>query len=790
MRTILINFLNTLRRFKLATVLNIIGLSLAFASFILILIQTNHDLGFDRFHPKTNRIFRLEVSADGTKFNAMVGRNWAETIKNKFPQIEATGLRMKYSHIGDYLKVEHNGTINGFIENVQLIDPDFTEVFDFDMVEGERNALRRPGQILLPASAAKRFFGNESALGRRIVFNRNSDTTMVVGGVYRDFPKNTLVENAIYYGINPNFRGMWDGWQFNYELYVTLIDSSAKEQLEKALLAEVNKSDDLPGWVRQYKAIRFTPLPEIYYQTDIIFDSAPKGSRTKTNLLFSVSLLIIFIASFNFVNFSISLVPMRIGSINIRKVLGSSVGILRWMVIAEAVGICFIAFFVALLMVYLLGNSPLATHFSANIGIGANMGVVMTALAVALIVGAIAGIYPALYSTRLAPALVLKGNFGLSPKGRMLRTGLISLQYIISIVLIICAVFMQLQNRYLRTFDTGYDTEQIVVAKLNDNINIGNRQHFINELKKSPQIRNVAFSQFLFGTGDAQAQTFEENQKKVNFAFIPVSSQFPELFGIKVSEGRSFKESDEKREPGSPQPMPALANKAFMQTTGVELGYRWYDAYSIVGVIDNINFRPLQFDSEEPLWFVIAPDEWMMSMPWAYFRIDGDPYSAVDHIRGCIASIDPTLPVDITFYDSVFNSVYQNEERITELITLFSLLAIGISLVGIFGLVFFETQYRRKEIGVRKVYGSTIGEIICMFNLKYARIVAICFIAATPVACWIVIEWLKEFAYRTPIYWWVFALTLAVVACITALIATLQSWQAATANPVDSIKTE
>ncbi len=374
----------------------------------------------------------------------------------------------------------------------------------------------------------------------------------------------------------------------------------------------------------------------------------------------------------------------------------------------------------------------------------------------------------------------------MSPQGKKLRTALVGFQFVVSIGLIIAALFMQVQNSFLRGVDTGMETEQVMVAQLTPEIITKHRHTLEEQLREGPQIVQVAYAGAVFGTGDQATMGFGRQNKlgeMINFDVIQASWSFPEVLGLKVVEGRTFRPEDEQKDRES---------YVFNQTAGRLLDLHEgdpVDGAPVGGIVADYNYKSLRVGID-PMAIVVNlgfADDWMSFL---YIRFSGDPQPAMEHVRRTVRAIDPTFPVEFQFFDAVFNETYQKERKMTGLITGFSLLAVIISLVGVFGLVVFETQYRKKEIGVRRVHGATVGEILAMFNRRFVWIVAICFLVAAPLAWYGITEWLGNFAYRTPLHWWVFACSLLVVLLITLLTVTVQSWRAATENPVESLKSE
>lgn len=794
MNTILRNFLVTLKRFKVASSLNILGLSVAFAAFIVIMMQVDYDRGFDRFHPDAEHIYRVELSSDSSVFVPVLSRPMIDLFSQSSRVAQSSllfDMGEDMSFCGPYLTVEQHGSKVGYKENTAMIFPEFVDMFDFRMVEGDRKALEQPDRVLIPESMAKRFFGDAPAIDQRITFM--NDTVAVsflrpvvtVGGVYKDFPENTQIKNRIYIPLDRTKMLPIDAWgSSGYSFFVKLHSPDSKADLEKEWLAQLKPILQAEIWMT-LKDVRLTALPDVYYETDTMSDRAQKGSRTTTAVLTAIALLIIIIASINFVNFATSLTPMRIKSINTQKVLGSPVSMLRKALIGEAVGISLLAYLLALLITYLLGQTSFDQFLSTRMDLGSNLPILGLALVVALAVGFVAGVYPAFYSTSFPPALVLKGSFGMSPKGRKLRTSLIGFQYVVSIGLIIAALFMQVQNDFMRSMKTGLDTENFALVRLSPEMATQSQQLLRNRLRENALVQGVSFGASVVGSSDNYSNWgFGENEEgeQMRMEVLYVDWDLPRMLGVKVTEGRDYLETEQHAEVRK-----LLVNETARRMYGLKVGQQFQNGTEIVGVVEDFNFKSLR-NTVEPMAFMLG--QVGMPLEWLYVKTSGDPYEAAGIVKNALASVDPSYPADIQFYDTVFNKLYMKERRTTGLVTIFSLLAVVISLVGVFGLVLFETQYRRKEIGVRKVMGATVLEILKMFNRKFIWIVAVCFVIAAPFAWYGVREWLASFAYRTPMYWWIFALSLLVVMLITVTTVSVQSLRAATANPVDSLKAE
>lgn len=786
MKNIFRNLIAILRRYKMAGALNIFGLSVAFTAFMIIMIQVEYEHDFDRCHPTSERVFRANLSAPGL-FSTILPRGLVEEIIKSSPHIEAGTIVNQV--LGDiYFTVSKGDEKIGYVERVITCHPEIVKVFGFPILEGDPNCLQNFTNVILPESMAKKMFGSGSAIGKTIhaeqsIWTKNSENKdlhdFVVGAVYRDFPSNTQLKNAIYTAMDNSSISNFS--MSNFICYILLDNASSANDV----VDNFNANFDFKNIGLPEEKIKLVALPDIYYKDETHeARAAISGNAGLTKLLFGIAFLILIVAAINYTNFSTSQIPVRIKSVNIQKVLGTSNFAVRFSLIMEAVLICVFTWLLAVLFVVLinkLGNLP---FIDADLSVTKNWAVVIITGIIAVLTGIIASLYPSRYIISFQPALVLKGSFGLSQKGRSLRTILVGFQYVVSFAFIIIAMFMQLQNRYMHRTSLGFDKDQVMVVELNSNIVKNHKEAYVEELKQYHGIEDVAFaSEKLASMDNYSTYGFEREGITYPYFLFEVSDNYLSVMGIDIVEGRNFQKSDELAE----NPV-FIFNSTAKNNTGIDLGlFNYYSTYqgNIVGFTENIKITSFRQDDNN-----IAFCNTSMALPVSYIRIAAgtDFNEAIKHIRETLTEIDPAYPFEIEFFDSIINQMYQKETNQRSMITIFGLLAFVLSLMGVLGLVMFDGEYRRTEISVRKVFGSTTNEILLLFGNSYFKTVVVCFVISLPIAYYVINWWLESFTYRTPLYWWVFALSFLVVAFVTISTVTLQNMRAANTNPVDTLK--
>lgn len=795
MKLMIRNLLYLFKRFKTAVVLNLFGLTIAFAAFLLIVMQVDYEMNYDAMHSKSGRTFRLEANHGEFEHNAIHCLMFSDAFVNSSAHITDYSYRYPFYGGERYCQIDEvddQGEAKVFKENFQLCLPNISDVFDFHMKEGSVECLSIPGSVLIPESVAKRLFDKQSAIGKRIRMSGSSGwqpvstTILTIGGVYKDFPGNTTVQNRIYVPMD-QLDLLKSSWQmYANEIYVTLDDPLNKEEV----LDHFNKTFDFAKsqmGSAQEIALRLTPLKDVYYTHDTTFDFNPKGHRETNYVLLGIAFLILFIAGINFTNLTTSLIPLRLKTINTHRVLGCSIYKLQAISLIESIVICLISYILALFIVNDLSYTPIANWVDADIRLSQYKGLILLTALIAILTGCLAGLYPAIRSTSYAPALVLKGSFGLSPKGKKVRVALIGFQYTVSIALIIVTLFMGLQNHFMTSSEQlGFNKDQVAIVNLTPEIYAKHKPQYIQKLKDYPGIEDVAFSVYVLSKEDdmIDLEYARHEDKDVFFKVFYASENFLSVMDIQVEEGRDFTREDLNKAQSD-----YIINPAAERDFHLHPGDRFNDR-TVLGVSKDFRFNSCRIASS-PFVFALnndIPNPKLVS--YIRFNSKTNLQEAVAHVRETLKEIDPTFPFEISFYNTILNNLYQKEQTLGKLISLFGIMAILISIVGVFGLVLFETQYRRKEIGIRKINGATTGQILLMFNKTYIRIVSVCFIISIPIAWMGTQQWLENFAYKTPLHLWVFIVAFLIILSVTIGTVTFRNWQAANENPVNSVKSE
>ena len=705
MNPIIKNLLHVVRRFKLAAILNILGLSVAFAAFMIIMMQLKFDFSFDRFHKNHENIFRLEFSIEDTYF-ARTSRPIAEYFFQSSPHIVA-GAVMRDPRT-NFFHVQGEDEQRRFSEVVVLATPGIVDVFTFDIVEGSKDIFGTSPYIMIPQSLARRMFGRESAIGRQIVFATSGGVEegqlSTIGAVYRDFPGNSTLSNAIFVPMSENYER--NSRQVSFFTFVRVNDASNIDLLiDNFMRSEVFP----PGWSWEIGSIRtglrLTPLSSIRFLTDVSHDIVPKANRQMLMTLFAIGLIIIIIAGVNFTNFSTALMPMRVKNINTQRVFGAQQNTIRLMLVAESVIFSVAGYLIALLLVRLFSGTLLANLLDTDLLLVDNLLVVGGTALAAIFVGIFVGLYPARYITSFAPALALKGNFGLSPKGKQLRNTLIGIQFVASFVLIIVASFMYLQNRFMQNVPLGFDRDELIVVNIRAIYE--NREAFYSQIRSHPGVKDITYAQVLISSSDYYDGWghYREGQA-IRYSLFPVHYTFLQVMGIKVSEGRDFRREDNGV---------FIFNETAQRQFNLET-HEVINNFEIIGFVPDIKFTSLR-RAVEPMAFWV----WVHGshrLPHTYIRVraGADMRAVMTHVRNTLTELSPIVPIEPRFFDEVLQQLYESEIALGRLITLFSLIAIFISIVGVFGLVVFDSECRRKEIGIRKVHGASTMGIILMFN--------------------------------------------------------------------------
>ena len=792
-----------------SSVLNILGLTAAFAALYIILVQVHHDLTYNKALKDSDRIYCMMV---GDQFADYVGSSWicrpiAEAVIAASPDVEAGGC----GYVGKNCPTAH--IILEDNQQMQVKIGAFSEggkdVFGLELVAGNWDDWINGITYAVSESAAQRLgvqVGDVAKL-RKQDWRGISMEDAVIVAIYKDMPANSDAASFdMCYNIGKQGLDNWSEWGYNY--FVKLregADPVAFDEAAKPAMKDANmrangidptslSEEELAQWEESVNNIKLhlMKLTDTYFAKNI---NAPgkTGNRTTTMTLLAIAIVVVVIAFINYINFFFAMVPIRLRNINTRKILGSSRFSLVMSFVGESVTMVVIALALALAVVTLFRQSTLAALIDTPLHFGQNWGIAALTVGSGLLVSVAASLYPALFATSFNPAFALKGTLGTTQKGKAFRIGLIGLQFTVSIALIICAIFVHEQRQFMLNRDMGFDKEQLLTVMTTARISYLEHETTENRLKADAAIKDVAWGDGPFVLDERMGWNRDFKGGKVHWQCYPVSWNFLDFMGMGMADGRKFTPADEQSENGV-YILNETAQKMYDIQVGDQIQGHTDGLAEVAGICKDFNYSALRNEIGPFALYVFGKKPWRPCMQ-LFVRTEAgvDVPAVMKRIQTILNELDPDIAAedfDVQLFDQTLQSQYKKEQNLSKLVTLFTILAIVISLMGVFGLVMFETEHRRKEIGIRRVHGATVGQILAMFNSRFVKIVLVCFVVAVPVSIVIMRRYLEGFAYRVPLHWWVFALALLAVLGVTVAVVTLRSLRAATVNPVKSLRTE
>ncbi len=782
--------LRNIFRHKAYSAINIIGLSIGMAASIFILLWVSNEKSYDRFHEKASKIYRITADA-GNDFKAAVNpAPMPPFLQQNIPAIANT-VRLN-NQITTVLQVDDKKfeEKNGF-----FVDSSFFQVFNFPVLKGNvTQALTRPDGILLSEALAVKYFGKEDAVGKVLRLNNKSD--VYVTAVFKNVPANSHLQFdylrpmlAIAHTNQDIVEEKWDN--FNFYGYIQLNDNfKATDAALATLTKQINDIYKSKVDAASFKIdFELQPLTDIHLYSKLQIDLPGHGNGQYVNIFFGVAVFILIVACINFMNLATARSARRAKEVGLRKVVGAGRRQLILQFLGESVMIAVFSLVIAILLVWLAlpGFNYLA---GKELAINLFDGKLITFLiGIALFTGLVAGSYPALYLSGFKPVRVLKGSIKSVGANLVLRNGLVVTQFVLSIVLLVGTIVVYRQLNYIKTMNLGFDKSNLVYMPMNGEI--WNKQEaYKTLLKTNPLTADYAITNDVptnLSSGTINVRwDGKDPGKQVVIPTLQVDEGFFNVFQMQMLSGRGF--SKEFKGDSSNyvinEKMAALMGLNTATAVGKNITL-WDVPGTVIGVVKDFNFKPVQ-TKIEPL--IMKLNTWggivvVRTQP-------GKTEATLKALSEMNASINPAFPFSYNFIDQDLDNQYKGEQRVGSLFNLFAILAIFISCLGLYGLSAYMTEQRSKEIGVRKVLGASVFNVVYLLSQKFTKLIIIAIIIAIPLSWYMISSWLNGFAYRIEIGWTVFVLASVAAVFIAWLTVSYESIKAAIANPVKSIKAE
>nr|WP_321415477.1 ABC transporter permease [uncultured Allomuricauda sp.] len=781
------------------SLINIGGLAMGMACFLMIALYIENEASFDTYHEKADNIYRVVHRYDSEEReneqiwgNAPVGA----ALKNDFSEIEE---KVQFSGRSDVLLEYGN---NVFQEsNCFYVEPQVFDVFSWPLIAGNpKTALEAPYSLVITESAAKKYFGDQDPMGKTMegVGGRAQDGTYTVTGVMKDVPANShftfdvLMSMSSFYQTRPNIFEMWG--YVDFYTYLLVNDNFDQANFEKKIPAflEARYPEEESEY---YYNFSLEPLKEAYLTSTAARQPGVTGSKSNIYIFAIIGLFILVIASINFMNLATARSMERAKEVGVRKAIGADKKGLVYQFLGESLVMVFISAILGLFLVIL--SLPILARVTGKVFVLEsilNVHILVVYFAMALVTGILAGTYPAFVLSRFKPSKVLKGLISSSQQGVNLRKGLVVFQFSLSIALIASTVIVYYQLGYILDKNLGFDKEQQLIIDFNYDGDIReNLEAIKNEFRQLPEVASVSASRTVPGTHFPAAGTNVESKegKMVNYSpfLYEVDVDFIPHYKLDVVAGRPYSRNF---------PADTISSMVINEAAAKDFGYadpqniigkkfeQWGKSGTIIGVVKNFNYMSLH-EEVAPLTLRLEPT----SSRFLALRIKSNDVSAVvPKIEAIWTDMAPHRPFIYNFLDDSFNKQYDADLRFKDLFTFFSFLAILIASLGLFGLATYSAMLRRKEIGIRKVLGAQAAGIVTLLSKDFMKLVLISILVATPFAWYAMDQWLNLYAYKVTINWWVFVLAGGIALSVAIITIGFHAIKSARANPIKSLRTE
>ncbi|MFC2083705.1 ABC transporter permease [Bacteroidota bacterium] len=791
---------------KFYSFINIAGLAVGIACVLFILFFIQDEVSYDKFNEKAERIYRVNANLrfQGNDLNAAdVGPTVGRTLVKDYPEVET------------YTRIMNSGTFFVEYNNISFKEPDvyysdstFFDVFSIQLITGNpKSVLTAPYSIILSEKIAQKYFGNEDPIGKVLRLDDREDYN--VTGIFKEIPTNCHFHTNLIASLSSNkgsSREIWLG-NMNYSTYIVLNKEADYKKLEAKFpellvkyvgpMLEKFLNISLEDFTNAGNKVGYSlqPLTDIHLYSNLAGELEPNSDIQYVYIFSAIGLFILLLACVNFINLSTARASNRAKEVGIKKVVGSDRKnlIIQFLTESTVISIISIIFAVILVQLFLpqfntLAGKQIETSYLENFF------VVVSLVIIAIITGLLAGSFPAFVLSAFNPVTVLKGNLSTGVKKGWFRSSLIIFQFATSIILIIGTIVIFNQLNYIQNKKLGFNKDHVLIV--NDAFILGDKaETFKEEVLNNPEIIKGTITGYLPVSSHRSSNgTFPDGN--VNSPDIRpiqnwrVDHDFISTMGIELVEGRDF--SREFRSDSSAVIINEACVKHFEFDNPLEHTVGWFVGdppnpinYQIIGVVKDFHFESLKRNIEPVAMYI------RRSTSSVSFRINSANITAlIESVKSKWEEFVPGQPFSYKFMDESFNDMYSAERKISEIITVFAFLAILVACLGLFGLSAYTAERKTKEIGIRKVLGASVSNIVVLLSMEFAKLVSISLLVAAPIAYFIMNSWLQDYAYRTEISFWTFIISGTLALSVAVITVIFNALKAAMANPAKSLKYE